>query len=81
MVGEPMKKIPESYELNEDDIKAAITMWLDEQGQDDDPDIESQFEITFKTETEQVYPNTGPFGGMSDPVEVVIVSAVAVKED
>ena len=72
-----MKKIPEKYELDQEDIEDAITEWLNshnESGSDD-------FTITFKRETKLVDPPKGaPRGGMSEPIEQYYYTAVAEKE-
>jgi hypothetical protein len=69
-----MKKIPESYQLTQEDIKEAITYWLNnhsEAGFDDD-DVE--FDISFQTETRHA-----AIPG-SQWYDQTIVTATAVKQ-
>jgi hypothetical protein len=74
-----MKKIPESYELTEEDIKEAIAYWLNNEHLDNE--YENNFTIEFKSEQKESYPKGGPRGGMSDPVITTVVTAVAVKDE
>jgi len=74
-----MKKIPEKYELDQNEIEDAITDWLNNHhsivgdGCDD-------FKITFKRELRTApLPKEAPIGGMSDPIEEYYYSAVAEK--
>ena len=73
-----MKKIPLTFELDEDDIKDAITEWLNEHH--DDAVDWSNYVVTFKTEEKQS-PGRGLPGGMNDPIITTVVSAVATKDD
>lgn len=73
-----MKKIPEKYELEQEEIEEAIVDWLNNH-----PNIEGDghdFCITFKRETKLVDPpKNAPRGGMSDPIEHYSYSAIAEK--
>lgn len=74
-----MKKIPEKYELDQEDIEEAIIDWLNNHpttGGDGGDD----FVVKLKRETKLVPPKGGPIGGMSDPVEEYHFSAVAEKQ-
>jgi len=74
-----MKKIPETFELDQEDIKEAIAFWLNSEHSDGEYDYD--FEISFKTEVKSVPPPRGaPVGGMSD-WNVTVVTATATKED
>lgn len=73
-----MKKIPEKYELDQDEIEEAITDWLNNHpetiGNCDD------FRITLKREVKLVDPpKAAPRGGMSDPIEQYYYTATAEK--
>lgn len=71
-----MNKIPEKYELDQQDIKDAITDWLNNYTEGSD-----NFTITFKRETKLVDPPKGaPRGGMSEPIKQYYYTAVAEKE-
>jgi hypothetical protein len=76
-----MKKIPEAYELDEDDIREAITYWLNEQIDDG---FEHDFDITLNAEevpdTEADTNYKGPRGGMYEPPMKKVFSAKAEKE-
>jgi hypothetical protein len=73
-----MKKIPETFELTEDDIKEAITHWLN--AEHCDGEYEYNFEISFSADRVEGKPPKGaPVGGMSDWSKQVI-TAKAVKE-
>jgi len=74
---EDMKKIPTTFELDEDDIREAITEWLNEHHGDSDW---SDFTISFETEEKQS-PGRGLPGGMNDPIITTVISAVAVKSE
>lgn len=76
-----MKKIPESYELTEEDIKEAITYWLNNHEEYGSEVEDFDFTVTLKTEERRVPPPGGHRGGMSDDVVMTIVSAVAVKNE
>lgn len=80
---EPMKRVPERFELDEDDIKEAITEWLNEHHNDYD---NCDYTIEFKTETKEVVASKnsayrGPIGGMSDPVMTTVITAIAHKDE
>jgi hypothetical protein len=75
-----MKKIPESFELNEDDIKEAIAYWLNNH-EDYGTDVDFDFTVTLKSEERRVPPPGGHRGGMSDDVVMTVFSAVAVKDE
>lgn len=65
-----MKRIPESFELDESDIMTALHLYLKSLGKGD------EFTITLHTENKQ-----SPMGGgMSGYSERVIVSATASKK-
>jgi len=73
-----MKRIPERFELTEDDIKEAIALWLNQEHSTDEYDY--SFTISFKTERKEGKPPPGaPSGGMSD-WSVEVVTAIAEKE-
>ncbi len=73
-----MKRIPEKFELDEDDIREAIAQWLDNEIDDGDS---HEYEIVFSTEERQGKPPKGaPVGGMSD-YRVTVITAVATKEE
>jgi hypothetical protein len=78
-----MKKIPESFELDEDDIKEAIAYWLNAEHGDGEG-YDSDFDITFASseeidaEADRNY--KGPRGGMYEPARKTVVTAKAVKE-
>lgn len=74
-----MKKIPESFQLDEDDIKEAIEYWLNNSV--NDGEYHDDFDVEFKTETRRVPPPGGHRGGMSDDVVVNIVTATATKRE
>jgi hypothetical protein len=73
-----MKRIPETFELSEEDIKQAIAYWLEDVvcvENDANP-----FNITFSVDRVAVAPPPGaPVGGMSDFTKQVITAKV-VKE-
>ena len=70
-----MKKIPETFELDEDDIKEAIAYWLNGQ-HSDDSEYDSDFDITLKSES--VVTDSGPGG--RDYATKMVFTAVATKE-
>jgi hypothetical protein len=75
--GKPMKKIPEKYELDQDDIEEAITDWLNANHTENG----DSFIITLKREVKLVDPpNSARRGGMNDPIEQYYFTAVAEKE-
>ena len=75
---EDMKKIPTTFELDEDDIKEAITEWINEHH---DADTNwNEYIITFKTE-ERRSPGRGLPGGMNDDIVTTVLSVVAVKDE
>ena len=71
-----MKKIPETYQLTEDDLKEAITYWLNNHPEltsfNNSDDLE--FDISFQTEVKHV---TVPGSQWYDQT---IVTATAVKQ-
>ena len=74
-----MKRIPERFELTQDDIKEAIAYWLNAEHATDS--YQYDFNIEFKTETVDGKPPKGaPVGGMSD-YRVTVISAIAMKEE
>jgi hypothetical protein len=75
-----MERIPESFKLTEDDIKEAIAYWLNsEHGNGDGYD--SDFDIEFDVQVKREVPKGAPYGGMTDMIEVKVVSAKAVKTE
>lgn len=70
-----MKKIPEKFHLDEEDIKEAITEWLS-----NNHDVEEDVTITFQVEHKQEQPQTPYRGGMSDWIDKVVITAVAEKD-
>jgi hypothetical protein len=71
-----MERIPETLKLSEDDIKEAIEYWLqNEHGYD------ANFDVTFDVQTKREIPKGAPYGGMADPIETKVVTAVAVIDD
>jgi len=75
-----MERVPESFRLTEDDIKEAIAYWLNrEHLQDDDYDYD--FNIEFDVQVKREVPPGAPRGGMTDMMEVKVVTAIAVKDD
>jgi hypothetical protein len=72
-----MEKVPETYKLDEDDIREAITEWLNEHHNDYD---NCEFDIVFKA-TEKRSPGRGPAGGMNDDIVTTVISAVATKDE
>ena len=70
-----MKRIPEKFELTEEDIKDAIRYWLNAEH----CETISEFDVVLKVEAQNRPPPAGaPVGGMSDWT-VQVVSAVATK--
>ena len=74
---EDMEKIPETFKLDEDDIKEAITEWLNEHHGDSDW---HDFTIELKA-TEKRSPGRGLPGGMNDDIVTTVITAVAVKDE
>ncbi len=72
-----MEKIPETFKLDEDDIREAITEWLNEHHGDSNW---SDFVIEFKT-TEKRSPGRGLPGGMNDDIVTTVISAIATKDE
>lgn len=73
-----MKRVPETFELDEDDIREAIAHWLN--AEHSDGEYSSDFNITFKAR-EKRSPGKGPPGGMNDDIVTTVISAVAVKDE
>lgn len=73
-----MRKIPEKYELDEDDLREAITNWINEHVIDNGDTFD--FTITFKA-TEKRSPGRGLPGGMNDDIVTTVITAVAEKDD
>lgn len=73
-----MEKIPETFKLDEDDLREAITEWLNEHHTDDNYSYD--FVITFKA-TEKRSPGRGMPGGMNDDIVTTVISAVATKDE
>lgn len=74
---EDMEKIPETYKLDEDDIREAITEWLNEHHQDS---YNYDYTIEFKV-TDKRSPGRGLPGGMNDDIVTTVITAVAVKDE
>lgn len=75
-----MKRIPEQFELDEDDLVEAVTYWLNHTQFDEDDDG-NDFDITFKVEQVQIPPPASAIrGGMTDPIIKNVFSATAKKE-
>ena len=72
-----MKRIPEKFELSEEDIRSAISYWLKlAHG----VDSKTELDIQFSVDRVAVAPPSGaPVGGMSDFTKQAI-SAVAAKK-
>lgn len=75
-----MKKIPETFELDENDIKEAIAYWLNEGEHSDGEGYSYDFDISLQVKEVQEPPPGGHRGGMSDPVIKNVFTARAVKE-
>jgi hypothetical protein len=71
-----MKKIPEKFILDEQDLKDAITLFLQEEEDYGDGKY-PKYSIEFKVEKAQT--PSGMTGGGADPIEKLIFSAVAYK--
>lgn len=71
---ETMERVPEKFLLDEDDLREAISEWLNEHHQDS---YNHDYTIEFKVDKKESYPKNGPIGGMSEPVITYVVSAVA----
>lgn len=75
-----MKRIPEQFHLNEDDIKEAIIEWLNENHLSDSSYVDD-FDITFKTDiVAGPIPPGAPVGGMADYTKQII-TATAVRSE
>lgn len=74
---EDMEKIPETFKLDEDDIREAITEWLNEHHGDGDW---HDFTVELKA-TEKRSPGKGMPGGMNDDIVTTVITAVAVKDE
>lgn len=74
-----MKKIPAQYLLDEEDIKEAITLWINENHKDRDYEF-TVFKISFSTErVNRPAPQGAPVGGQGD-YSVTVVSATALEK-
>lgn len=73
-------RIPETYVLSEEDIREAITLWLNQEHLQDE-DYSYDFEITFDVQTKREVPKGAVMGGMTAPIEVKVITAKAVKDD
>lgn len=72
-----MKKVPESFELDEEDIKAAISYWL---ALTQTASGNQKYDVTFSVDRVSKSPPPGaPVGGMGD-YSVQQISAKAVKK-
>ncbi len=67
-----MKKIPEAFELTEEDITEAITFWLNEYHTDE---AGNDFEVSFLVKEKVL--NYG--GGMQDATTKNVITALATK--
>ena len=75
-----MKKVPESFELSQEDIEEAIAYWLNhEHGNGEYYD--SAFTVAFKIEEKENYPPRSPHGGLNGPFKKTLITAVAVKDE
>jgi hypothetical protein len=74
---EDMERIPETFKLDEDDLREAITEWLNEHHQSD---YNYDYTIEFKV-TEKRSPGRGMAGGMNDDIITTVVSAVATRDE
>ena len=68
-----MRKIPEAFELTEEDISDAITCWLNQNLYCDCDD--DNFQVSFVIQEKVISPGTG----MQDSVVKTIISALATK--
>lgn len=75
--GDTMERIPETFKLDEDDLREAITEWLNEHHQND---YNYDYTIEFKV-TEKRSPGRGLAGGMNDDIVTTVVSAVATRDE
>ena len=67
---EDMEKIPETFKLDEDDLREAITEWLNEHHCDDG--YSHDFVIEFKA-TEKRSSGRGLSGGMNDDIVTHVI--------
>lgn len=72
-----MKKIPTTYELNEDDIREAIEYWLNNEHNED---YDCNYTISFDVEEKRSPPPGGHRGGMSDDIITYVISAKAEQD-
>ncbi len=74
---EEMERVPETFKLDEDDLREAITEWLNEHHQND---YNFDYTIEFKV-TEKRSPGKGMPGGMNDDIVTIVVSAIATVDE
>ncbi len=72
-----MERVPEKYILDEDDIREAITEWINLHHQNE---YDFEYSIEFKT-SEKRSPGRGLPGGMNDDIVTTVITAVAHKDD
>jgi hypothetical protein len=73
-----MRRIPEKFELTEQDIKTAIAYWLNHEVEKEG--IDFTYNVDFRVERRETSPPKGaPVGGMTD-YSVQVISAVAEKK-
>lgn len=72
-----MRRIPEKYELSEEDIKEALRYWLRSRADTRDKD----FDIEFSVDRVAVArPPGAPVGGMSDFTKQAITAVAVTKK-
>lgn len=71
-----MKKTTVKYHLDEEEIKEAIQEWLE-----NNHDVEAEVTITFQVEHKQEQPQTPYRGGMSDWIDVTVITATAEEAE
>lgn len=70
-----MKRVPEKFELTEEDIRKAISQWLNHWHT-----VDAEFDIQFSVDRVNRPPPPGaPVGGMGD-YSVQVVTATASKK-
>lgn len=73
-----MKKIPTTFELDENDIREAIEYWLNNEHSDYGDSV--SYTISFSVEEKRTPPSGGHRGGMSDDVITQVISARAEED-
>lgn len=72
-----MERVPETFKLDEDDLREAITEWLNNNHQQHE---NYDYDIEF-TVTEKRSPGRGLPGGMNDDIVTKVISVVAIREE